>query len=394
MRTVLTVASRELTERARSKAFIISNVVIVVAIAGAALIPSLLPEGEASEVAVFDDESRQVMAVAAEQDALLGGGVETLEVAHREEAEEALREGEAAAVLEGGDTLLVEGEPPMDLRGAVASAAQAVAIDRSLAELGLSASERQALLAQDPLTVESLGSSDGEDGVGQDEEQIIAFFAVMALYGLLIMYGQWVGQGIVEEKQSRVVEILLSTVTPLQLLAGKVVGIGLLGFGQILLIAGAGSLALLYALPFDLPPGTWGTIGLVLAWYVLGFAIYATLFAGVGAICARIEDFQSAATPVFFLIFAAIIGVQFALNSPDGTVAQVLGLVPFTAPLVQPMRASVGSAGPLEAVAAVGLGLLTVALLVPLAARLYSGGILKTRARVSLREAWSSGADA
>lgn len=388
MSTVRTVATREFTERARSKAFVFSNIIIVVAIVAMALLPGFFGGGDSLRVAVFDDASATVVALAAEQGTFLGSGIEPVETADRDDAERAVASGRVSAALIDGRTILVDDDPPPGLADALQGPAHLLALDEALAVTGLSSAERQSLLAQEALPVERLNPAD--EPARDDNAPVVAFVAVMVLYSLLIMYGQWVGQGIVEEKQSRVVEVLLSTVSPLQLLAGKVLGIGLLGLAQITLIASVGSLALLYALPFDVAPEMWRTLGLVLAWYLLGYAIYAALFAAVGAICARIEDFQSAATPVFALIFGAVVGVQFALTAPEGAVARVLSLVPFTAPLVQPMRAAVGDAGALEVAAAVGLGVATVAALVPLAARVYTGGALKTRARVSVREAWGA----
>jgi ABC-2 type transport system permease protein len=389
MSIVLAIAARELVERGRSKAFIVSNVVIVLAIGLGALLPSVLPGGSPAKIAVFDDASRMVVTLAGERDTFLGAGVQAIEVEDLDAAEAVVLSGEADAALVDGTTVLAEQEPPAHVMSALQAPAHSLALDRSMSEAGLSQVERREILSSEALTVESLGAG-GDDGVAE-ELFIVAIVGVMALYGLLVFYGQWVAQGIVEEKQSRVIEVLLSAVTPLQLLGGKILGIGLLGFAQIALIAGLGAGAAVYATGADVPAGAFGVIGLVLAWYVLGYALYATLFAAIGAICARMEDLQSAAMPVFVLIFGGIFAVQVAAVAPEGVVARVTGLLPFTAPLVQPIRVATGAAGTLEVAGAVLLGIATIAALIPLTTRLYSGGVLRTGSRISFRDAWRAG---
>lgn len=162
--------------------------------------------------------------------------------------------------------------------------------------------------------------------------------AVFVLYMLLFQYGQWVAQGIVEEKSSRVVEVLLSAIRPLELLAGKVLGIGALGLVQVLFTAGVGTGVLLAVGSVEVPGEGWAAVGLVVAWYVLGYALYAAVFAVCGAIAGQVEDLQAVSGPVGLLIVVGFFVAQYSLFNPDLITATVAGLVPFTAPLVQPLR--------------------------------------------------------
>lgn len=387
MKPIVDVALREIVERGRSKAFIVSNVVIVVVIGLATGLPVLLWSDDASRVAAFDDPSRSIVAAASAQG--FGAQVELVEVQDREAAQEAVRSGGVEAALVDGTTLLTEDGASSGLMAALEGPARTFAIERSLRDAGLDPERVRQALEVAPLETVALDPA-ADDGV-EDPALFVALIGVTSLYGLLVLYGQWVAQGIVEEKQSRVVEVLLSAVSPLQLLVGKVVGIGLLGLAQIGLIVGLGAGLGVVAFDVALPAGSAAVLALVVAWYLLGYAIYAALFAAVGALCARAEDLQSASMPVFILIFGAIVSVQFVLADPTSTVAQVLAFVPFTAPLVQPVLVAGGVVGVVEVVLAAVLGALTIALLMPLTARMYTGGVLKTGSRVSLRDAWRAG---
>jgi ABC-type Na+ efflux pump permease subunit len=204
------------------------------------------------------------------------------------------------------------------------------------------------------------------------------FGAVFLLYGLLAVYGQWVAQGIVEEKQSRVVEVLLASLRPTELLAGKILGLGALGLVQILLLAGVAAGGLLATDVIEVPPAAWGALGLVIPWYVLGFLLYATLFAMAGAIVSRVEDMQSAVMPVIIVLVLALFAAQFALAEPTSTVATVAGLLPLTAPIVQPILLAVGATSWVQVLLAIVLALTAIAVMVPLSARIYRGGVLRT----------------
>jgi ABC-2 type transport system permease protein len=196
----------------------------------------------------------------------------------------------------------------------------------------------------------------------------------------------------VEEKQSRVVEVLLSSLRPTELLAGKVLGLGALGLAQILLLTAVGAGGLLVTEVIEVPAAAWGGLALVVPWYVLGFLLYATLFAMAGSVVSRVEDMQSAVMPVIVVLVLALFGAQFALADPSSPVATIAGVLPLTAPMVQPILYAMGTTSWAEAALAIGLALATIGLMVPLSARIYRGGVLRTRGRVSYKEAWGTSA--
>jgi len=167
-----------------------------------------------------------------------------------------------------------------------------------------------------------------------------------------------------------------------------VIGLGLLGLGNLLLIVGIGLgvAAATGALTVD------GTIlsaaGLALAWFVVGYAFYACAFACAGALVSRQEDLQSTMTPLTLTILVSFF-ISFAVReSPDGALAHITAFIPMTAPLTVPPRIATGDVPAWEIVASLAVTIGAAVALIPLAARIYSGGILRTGSALKLREAW------
>lgn len=390
MSRTLLVASREFTERIRSKAFLLSNAAIIGLLALALGVPLLLGGGdEPVAIGSLGAEADEVGRLAVAQQAAFDLDLELESVPTREDAEEALTDGELDAVLVDATTVLADGSLGRALEALLASAANAVQLDTALADAGVDPEDRDALFAIAPLEVEQVG--DRAAAIDAFDPSIaVVYAAVFVLYGLLAVYGQWVAQGIVEEKQSRVVEVLLASLRPTELLTGKVLGLGALGLLQVLGLAGIAAAGLLATEVVEVPPAAWRGFALVIPWYVLGFLVYAALFAAAGSLVSRVEDLQSAVLPVIMILVGAIIAVQFALVDPSGTVATITGVLPLTAPIVQPILLAVGQASWPQVVLAVALALTSIALLLPVAARIYRNSALRTSGRVAIRDALGS----
>jgi ABC-2 type transport system permease protein len=219
----------------------------------------------------------------------------------------------------------------------------------------------------------------------------------MLLYMTIFIYGMNVLRGVMEEKQTRVAEVVISSVPASRLLAGKVLGVGAVGFTQLVLWLGmsvamyqvrAPLLARMGAssTPFAMPEVGMGTGALLLGFFVLGFMFYAGLFAAVGSTVNSEQEAQQAQMPVVLLLVASIMFVQNVLLSPDGVLSRTLSMLPFSAPIVMPLRMTVAPVPPAEiaiALASVGLGAL---LSVWLASRIYRVGLLMYGKRPGLRE--------
>jgi ABC-2 type transport system permease protein len=255
-----------------------------------------------------------------------------------------------------------------------------------LAEAGVAGPEAEALLAPEPLPVEGLAADDDSD----DDRRNLAFVGVLLLYGQLLGYGYWVAAGVVEEKASRIVEILLATIRPRQLLAGKVLGIGALALLQLL---GVGAIAIAVGLglgAIDVPSDALAVAGYVLAWFVLGYAFFACAFAAAGALVPRQEELQNTTTPLSLVLIVSFFLSFTALESPDGDFARVASLVPPISAMVMPPRLASGGVPAWELALSVALMLAAIAVLIPVAARIYESSILRLGQRVGVREAWAA----
>jgi ABC-2 type transport system permease protein len=217
--------------------------------------------------------------------------------------------------------------------------------------------------------------------------------AVLVLVGIF-SFGFTVLTGVVEEKQSRVVEVVLSTVRAKDLLIGKVLGIGILGLGQLALFMGAALAAAAVTDRFVLPEATPTAIVLLAVWFMLGYILYSTALGSLGALASRMEEASNASTPVTVVAmvsyFVAILAVT---NDPTGIVAQVATYLPPSAPFVVPLRAAFDAIGPIEILLSIAITVATIWGLFSIGARVYAGAVLQSAGRMKIRDAWRSGGE-
>jgi ABC-2 type transport system permease protein len=228
-----------------------------------------------------------------------------------------------------------------------------------------------------------------DSGRGGSGRMSVAFAFMLAflLYTSILLYGQSILRGVVEEKMTRVSEVVVASVTPDALLGGKVLGVGAVGLTQVAIWVAASAALIQFrgplmasmgapAIPFGLPSVSLGTGLVLIAFFVLGFVFYSTLFAAVGAMVSNDQDAQQAATPVTMLAVFSIIFLQPVILNPTSQLAKVVSWLPFSAPVIMPARLSLIPVSPLE----VGLVLLGTVLgcvvAIWLAARIYRVGIL------------------
>jgi ABC-2 type transport system permease protein len=374
------VIRREIRERLREKAFAVSTGINIVIIVAVVIIASLVGGGEETYTVGYTTEAEHAVVEAA---AAVGRGADiTIEARRVDSPDAALEDGSVDAVVTNGQ--IRSNEEPDDQLVTLLQAAnrQVQAID-SLEQAGVGPEEAQRALNPPPLEVSTLEPVEEDDGKAG-----VAFFAILILYGQLLTYGYWVAAGVVEEKASRVVEVILSTIRPRNLLAGKVIGIGLLGLGNLLLTVGIGLIAAQVTGAIEVDSSVIGAAVLALAWFVVGYAFYACAFACAGALVPRQEELQSTMTPLTLTILVAFF-VSFAvLENPDGTLAHVTAFIPMTAPMTMPPRIVTGDAAAWEIAASLAVTIGASIALIPLAARIYEGGVLRTGSALKLREAW------
>ena len=375
------VARREVSTKLRDKGFLLSTLFIMVVILGSATIPVLAGGSSSYTVGVVGTAPELESAITAQAGAA-GADVQVSRYADVGAARAAVRSGAADAAVDGG-TVIVDSSLSPELGQVLDAAAAGVVARERLARSGIDAAQVTAAFDVPPLDVQPLDPNAERD----QQRQVVAFVGVVVLYGLMILIGQYVAVGVVEEKSSRVVELLLATIKPWQLLAGKVLGLGLLGVAQLLIIGVVGTGT---AIGFDVlvvPGDAIGTVASVVGWFILGYALYAAVFAAGASLVARQEDLQSVLLPTILVLVAAFVVSIQAAQSPDGLLARITSLVPGLSPLVMPVRAAAGNVPWWEILLAVALMLVAIVAVVRLGGRVYAGALLRTRGKVKVREA-------
>ncbi|GAA2721924.1 ABC transporter permease [Cellulomonas aerilata] len=390
---VVLVARRELRTRMMTKANIVSMVVmLVVILVGAAVGRYFLErEGEppTSRVAVSAGAGALAPQLRSSADAAgLDLELSTLE-------EDAARQALADERLDGfvgGDPaspqlVVPEGEPDGALLETVTGAVRSYVVAERIGDLGGDPAAFERALASAVPQVETLqeASGGGFDGAAFGVATVMISVLLFALIGS----GTMIAMGVVEEKTSRVVEILLSTIRPTQLLAGKVLGIGLYGLLQVVVLGAALVLATrILGVASDISVDVGAALMWLVIWFLLGYLVFALLFGGFAALVSRQEDISSVTTPLMFLLFAPFYLTMFLVpNDPDGTAVKVLSQVPFFAPFMMPVRDAFGALAPWEMPLAIAICAVTIPVLVWLAARVYQRGVLHTGGRMRLAEA-------
>jgi len=217
----------------------------------------------------------------------------------------------------------------------------------------------------------------------------IAVTAVVLLFLVITTYGQWVLLGVLEEKSTHVVEQVVSSTSVRSLLAGKVIGIGMLGIGQLAVLIVAAVLAGSVFELFALPSATYATAAWSVVWFLLGFAFYAVMYAAAGSLVSRTEDAQAATMPIaLFSVAAYLVAFSVVLPNPESTVSRIVSLLPPVAPIAFPARIAFGQAPVWELLLGVALTMAAIAVVVRLAARVYAGALLGAGSRMKLRQAW------
>ena len=375
-RAIRLVAMREVVERGRSKGYLGSLLFTVFLLVAGFVLPTVfLGNPDAVKLALVGEQPAglevTIQAVATAFDADL----EISTVPDRAVAEAAVKDRTIDAALDvpadlsGAGELIVLEEASATLQGIVGQAVIAL---------------RAGTNAQPP-TISALEPPSAEDVTAI----IFANAGIILMFIGIFSYGTWVLTGVVEEKQSRVVEVVLATVRPRDLLMGKVLGIGLLALAQLLVLVIAGVAFAQFSGQLTLPPTTAGAVVQLVGWFILGFAFYSTAMGVLGALASRVEEASNASMPVTMsATLAYILSIVFVTQEPAGLLARIMTFLPPAAPMVVPLRAALGEIEAWEIVVSVGLMLASIWLLFAIGGRVYSGAVLQTGGQIRLRDAW------
>jgi len=333
------VAVRELRERGRSKAFWAGTIVLLVGVVAATIVPAMLGHHGPRTFQVGTVRAPGGLASSVISDAAaLGGRAHVRAMGSAIQARSALAAQTLDLVVEGETTVLVQGpKTDQSVTGLAHLVARDLAVKARLQAAGLPAGRIRGLVRAAPAPVRSLLPVSPDN----QASKAIVVAGTIILYFALTAYGGWVTSGVLEEKSSRVAEVILSAVRPPALLAGKVIGIGLLGLGQLAAVAAS----------------------------------------------SRQEQAPTVAGPLTVLILLGYLVSLSVLSNPDGALARITPFVPPLAPLVMPVRMLLGHPQPWELPASAAVMLAATYGLVRLAGRAYSGNILRFGGRVTLRDA-------
>jgi ABC-2 type transport system permease protein len=227
---------------------------------------------------------------------------------------------------------------------------------------------------------------------------LVGYVVMFVLYMSILIYAVNVMRSVVLEKTSRVVEIVVSATRPSSLMFGKVMGVGTVGLLQLAIWSGMALLLFRFrgellgafgvedAGDVELPPLALVDILVILVYFALGYFLYAALYAAIGAMVNSDQDAQQAQTPVILLLILPVVCVQLVAGNPRGPIAQVLTLIPFSSPILMPMRYLLAGTTPAELALSIAILVATLIGAVWVAGRIYRIGILMYGKRPSLRE--------
>jgi ABC-2 type transport system permease protein len=383
------VAHREITTRLRSKAFLIATVASVVILVALSVILKLVAGSPSTiDVGVTPSTASLGPQLVASASAV-GAHVRTQAVTSDAAGRDAVRDGKLDGMLVGDGQrvqVVVKTDIDPNMRSALQVLAGRVALNQQISALGGDPTRVSAAVGGATVSVQSLVPPSPK----HSQQIVLGIVAGILIYLALMLSGQAVAQGVVEEKSSRVVELLLATVRPWQLMAGKVLGIGVVGLIQVAVIGIAGIVAGFATGSLSIQASAAAsTIIWLVVWFLLGFVAYALAFAAVAALVSRQEDVASVVTPVLmFLIIGYVLGVSILPAAPDSSLIKVMSLIPLFAPTLMPMRIAMGGVPAWQLIVSVGGIVVLIPLLVWLAGRIYRNAVVRSGARVRLSDAW------
>jgi ABC-2 type transport system permease protein len=388
LQSVFLVARREFVTRVRSKVFRISTILIVLFLIGGVVLKTRVLNTTTSVTTVAFTGPAQILAQPLSRAApALGIDIAIRRVPTPAAGESQVRDGTLDVLVSGSPLsprVAVKDQLDTTLQAALSGLVKQEALTAQLTAHGLNPRTVEAAVAGAAIHVHSLSPPNPK----RNQQLVIGLLVAVILFIALQTYGIQVAQGVAEEKESRIIEILLATVRPAHLLAGKVAGIGLVGFLQLAIIGVVGLFLIARTHVVTIPAVGAGVVAGGLLWFVLGFALYATLFAATGSLVSRVQDVQVACLPIIAgLVSAYLLGVAVVLPDPGSAGSAVLSLIPFLSPVLMPERIATGDAAVWQVVLAVALTLATIGAAIWVASRIYANSVLRTGARISLGEA-------
>ena len=377
------VARREINDRTRAKSFWIASILLLVAVAAGAVIPALIQgHHAAARVGIVGGQTAALAATAREAGRISGTTVTVVPLLDIVTAKADLRSGNVAAVLVGDSEVLIKQTSFNTGAGTLYGAlSQIGGLQKLYAQLPPATATQ---IATHGIALPVHGLSPPGRGLAS---RITGLALAILIYVIILTYGIRITIGVGEEKATRVVEVLLTTLRPVQLLAGKVIGMGLLALAQIAAMVGL-YLALGHAVGSAQVHGASGSVVVVAGiWLVLGYAFYCTAYAAAGSLISRQSDAYNAALPLQLPLILTYVLTNSVIYAPSANAFyHVLAFIPFTAPVAMPVLVSVGDAPAWQVAVSAVISLAATVWMARLAATIYSRAILRTGSRLKVRQ--------
>jgi len=386
------VAAREMRERFRGRIFRVGTLLVLAGVAAAIVIPTLdKGTSEPQTVGLVGSLPAPLRAIVVSSAKSAGTTVHFVSV-NKATAYSDVRSGQLDLIIVAGREIVVNKPIAATDTSTTAELVQAVArqlgIAEAVAAAHLNPAQSAALASAGALPVRSL-----QPGRAKGATHTTSLIGLILIFVMLSQYNTWTLIGVLEEKSSRVIEVLLATVRPIQLLTGKVLGIGLVAFAQASLIV-VFALVLAKSVGSDLLHGT-ASVEIVstLVWLLLGYGFYCWVYAAAGSLAQRQDQVQSLAFPLSLpIIFGYIMALTAVGSGNPSTLFKVLAYLPPTAPFAMPVLVGLDAVNWWEFLGSVFICLVCTVGVARLATGIYRRAILRTGARVKLREVVTSGA--
>ncbi|RFA35220.1 hypothetical protein CAI16_08910 [Virgibacillus dokdonensis] len=392
------------TTRVKSKSFIITTLITLVfifALTNIKTIIDVFSDGEKDQIAVID-ETDELFKPLAENVEQTNEDIElTLYEDTEEKAKQAVEEEEYAALI-----LLSKNEKQLPeatyYANSISESSLQTTLEQQLQQLKTMYATEQA--GVDPATLAMINEPVVFDTIALDEsakteEELnqargIVYIMLFLLYMTVIMYGNMIATDVATEKSSRVMEILISSASPVTHMFAKIIGVALVGLTQIVLFLGAGYALItakdeatkeLFA-QFGIGSSSASIYIYAIVFFLLGYLLYATLAAMLGSLVSRIEDAQQIIMPMTFLIVIAFIIAISGLSTPDAGFIKITSFIPFFTPMIMFLRVGMLDIPVWEIALSIGLLVGTIIILAILGAKVYRGGVLMYGRSSSLKD--------
>lgn len=379
MASVWLIAQREMSTRARTKSFILSTVALMLVIVIGLIVWKAFSggSGDTERVGMVGSDSSLSMTIDHIGKAT-GSTITVVGADTEEQARSAVDSGDldGAVIVRPDATYVLVSKSGLS---ETLSSVLRTAIDQSTLSAGLAAHGVDAA-ALPRASISTIETEPAKPDIGQ--RIVIALVGSMLLIAAIMLGGNMIAVGVVEEKTSRIVELLLACVKPLHLMWGKILGIGIVALGQVILL---GATALITGAATGLLTITGTAVGVfaaTLLWFLLGFLFFATLYAAAGALVSRQEELGATIMPLTVLSMAVMYAGIFGIQALDSTFITVLTWIPPFSAVLVPIRIATGDTDAVQIIGSLVLMVVACALATWAAARIYERSILRTGSRV------------